>query len=131
MIAVGRGTCARQGKVRVGEQGRVDGAKRFSAAHAGKIGVVFLRDDGDVVPGFSEWRHAAVFDDAPRTRIVGGQRIDDVAVEARQLCRKIPRAAMHLQVGVVIVFRIAAEIAMASAQLEEQQFMDFTLEDLE
>ena len=60
---------------------------------------------------FSERRHPAILDDPARTCVIGGQRVDDVAIEGVELRREIARAAMHLQVGAVVVFWVDAEIA--------------------
>ena len=60
---------------------------------------------------FAERGHAAVFKDATGTCVIGGKCIDDVAVKGVKLGCEITRAAMHLQIGAVIVCGIDPEIA--------------------
>ena len=61
--------------------------------------------------GFREGRDATVVLHVARARIVGRKSVDDVAIEHVQHLRQVPRAPCDLQIRVVIVGRVDAEIA--------------------
>ena len=101
----------REREVGIGEKRRVDRAKRIDPADTGQIEIVAFRDDRDVVLGLAEGRHAAILENPAGSGVIGREGVDDVAIECVELGREIARAAMHLQIGAVIVFRVDAEIA--------------------
>ncbi len=98
-------------EVGIGQKRGVDRAKRFDPADTGQIEVIAFGDDLDVVLGLAKGWHAAILENPAGSRVIGRERIDDIAVEGVELCREIACTAMHLQVGAVIVFRVDAEIA--------------------
>ena len=61
--------------------------------------------------GLAEGWHAAILENPAGSGVIGREGVDDVAIECVELGREIARAAMHLKVGAVIVFRVDAQIA--------------------
>ena len=61
--------------------------------------------------GLGKGRDTAIFENPAGPRVIGRKRVDDIAVEGVELGGEITRAAMHLQVGAVVVFWVDAEIA--------------------
>ena len=93
------------------QQDRINRAERVDPADPAQVVIVAFRDDRDVVLGFSEGGHAAILEHPTGPGVIGGQRVDDIAIEGVELRREIARAAMHLQIGAAEVFRVDAQIA--------------------
>ena len=113
-VAVEAGGGAREGEVRVRQQGRVDRAQGVDAADRAKVFVILLRDHDDVVLGFLERRHAPMLLHVARPGVVGRERVNDVPVEHIQHVRQVARAAFDLQVRAIVVRGVDAEVARRS-----------------
>ena len=64
-----------------------------------------LRDDHNVVLGVGKGRHTSIVRHVARPGIIGGEAVDDIAVEHVQHLREVARAAGDLQVCLLYTSR--------------------------
>src|SRR5450759_1668942 len=58
--------------------------------------VVFVYDPGYVSAGFAKWGHSPILLDALRTRVVSGQRLDEIEIVALQKFAEIAASASDI-----------------------------------
>ena len=61
--------------------------------------------------GFREGWHTAIILHIARPGVIGGERMDNVAIEHVQHLCEVSRTAGDLQIGIVVIGRVDPEIA--------------------